>query len=204
MHTFTILDAEWWTDEGAFERHWNSLADQEPVLTQIGAIKVGAEKGFPIVAEFNVYIIPRDETGKRLPLTPYARDLTGITEELLNEQGIETAQAMQELQAFKGTDTLYSWGHDYRTFLITLFVQGLTNPFTKKDFCDIRPIFEAAGVEAADLERLNSGKIAEFLGARLKGHREHDGLHDCRSILAGLRVLEAHRRELYRHFVKTR
>lgn len=79
--------------------------DPDPVIAQIGAVRLGLGNDFPILDTFRSYVVPVDRHGQRYALDPFFTRLTGITERNIDEDGVSLADALGELDAFsKGRD----------------------------------------------------------------------------------------------------
>lgn len=190
--TIIIFDTEFWTDEGVMKRNWGGLDDHPPHVIQIGALKVELTKGLPSTGEFATLIKPRNEHGKDLPITDYFTQLTGISQAMVNNEGLELAEALDAFKSFAGTSPLYSYGRDgIATFVPSCYIQGIENPFPATQDKDIRNILRNSGMSEADIFANSSGTLAKFFGIELENHWVHDARCDANSILAALRHLEA-------------
>jgi inhibitor of KinA sporulation pathway (predicted exonuclease) len=192
-NSIVIFDTEYWTAEGAQERNWNGLDDAPPLLVQIAALSVKAAKTLPVTGEFMCYVIPRNESGEEIPLTDYFVNLTGISREIIREQGLELPEALCRFAAFVDGRSMYSFGHDVRmTFLPSCFLARITCPFDPEQAKDIRQVLRRSMTDE-EIMKCSSGTIAERLGIKLEGHL-HDAHHDARSLLEALRFLLSHKR----------
>ena len=66
-HT-VIYDCEFLTAEGAPQRFWCGPHDPDPVIAQIGLVKVGLSDTFPILDTLRCHVIPRGRDGARVSL----------------------------------------------------------------------------------------------------------------------------------------
>ena len=85
-HT-VIYDCEFLTAEGAPQRFWCGPHDPDPVIAQIGLVKVGLSDTFPILDTLRCHVIPRGRDGARVSLDPLFIRLTGIEEDTITDDG---------------------------------------------------------------------------------------------------------------------
>jgi hypothetical protein len=78
MKTAIAFDCEFLCREGSQRRFWCGANDPDPVIAQIGAVKLGLEGNFPILDTFMAYVVPIDRNGNRYPLDPFFTKLTGM------------------------------------------------------------------------------------------------------------------------------
>lgn len=190
-----IYDTEYWTDEGVLARSWQGLDDHLPVLMQIGAYSVEMIEGLPVTGEWLSYISPIGRDGKIIKLNEYFSNLTGITQEKINEDGKHPELAIREFSNFVGHRKMYSYGNDIvDTFLPTCFTIDIKCPFNISQEKDVRHILRQSGVTEAEINTNRSGSIAQHFGISMGKHHEHDALDDAHSILEALRYLLKKRR----------
>jgi len=193
MH-IVIFDTEYLTDEGVMSRFWSGINDVPPLLVQLAAYKVEVVKGLPVTGELFLLSKPRDAYGKAIAPSAYFTKLTGITEEMINAEGIEFNSVMDKFLSFIGRDGIaYSYGNDFiRPLLYTCFYAGYQLPFSAKQGRDIRKVFCSAGMSVEEVSAQSSGSIAKYLGVDISskyGHI-HDARFDALSIIEALRFLE--------------
>src|SRR5262245_45098077 len=100
MKTAILLDCEFLCREGSLGRFWCGPQDPDPVVAQIGAVKLGLEGAFPILDTIKLYVRPVDRFGKRTALDPFFTRLTGITEADIESKGVALADALADLDRF--------------------------------------------------------------------------------------------------------
>jgi hypothetical protein len=62
--------------------------DPDPVVAQIGAVKLGLEDEFPILEKYKTYVRPIDRFGHQYTIDPYFTDLTDITNSAIETEGV--------------------------------------------------------------------------------------------------------------------
>lgn len=112
MDTTTVFDCEFLTAEGSQSRFWCGPYDPDPVIAQVGAVRVGLVDDFPILDKLRIYVASKDRFGAPYVLDPFFTSLTGITEENITEDGLPLSQALNNLKDFSAEAKLWSWGKD--------------------------------------------------------------------------------------------
>lgn len=192
MRHATIFDCEFLTAEGALSRLWSGPDDPDPVVAQIGMIRLGLEADFPLMDQRRLYVLPLGRDGARLPLDPYFTALTGVTEADLDREGMPLAEALAEVGRFAGDTRLWCWGKDeFNMVAISCYVQGITPALPVGRFGNATRLMLAAGMPREDLRRTSSGKLADYFGLPHGPLRGHDALDDATSIALVLRHLLA-------------
>lgn len=79
MKKAIIFDCEFLCLEGSQRRFWCAAHDPDPVIAQIGAVRLGLEGDFPLLGTYKAYICPVDRHGERYAIDPFFTRLTGIT-----------------------------------------------------------------------------------------------------------------------------
>ena len=185
-----IYDTEYWTDNGALDRCWHGLDDQPPVLIQIGAYKVKRKAGLPVLKEWLSYVTPIGRKGEQININNYFCELTGITQEKIDQDGKHPTTAILEFSEFVGARKMYSYGDDiFDTFLPTCYINNIKCPFDVQQGIDIRAIFRKSGVTDQEINSHRSGSIAQHFGVALEKHHEHDAKDDAYSLLEATRYL---------------
>ena len=178
---FVIFDLEYTTWEGAQERNWTGAGERREVV-QMGAILVGRD---PLreEGEFNRFIKPVLNP----KLSEFFTDLTGITQEHIEREGISFPEALEAFSSWASDYPLYSWGTGDPEALKENSAQaGIRFPYEAGRFASMQEVFMALGVPA---EAYTSGTIVRAFGKELS-RRQHNALNDVRTILDGLRELK--------------
>lgn len=110
MKTAIVFDCEFLCIQGSQSRFWCAAIDPDPVIAQIGAVRIGLEADFPVLETFKSYVTPVDRHGDRYALDPYFTNLTGITEEQIDEKGTSLHKALADVETFSQEAKLWSWG----------------------------------------------------------------------------------------------
>lgn len=183
IDTVVFYDTEFTTWEGAMENDW-SLPGQYRELVQIGAIRfdLGTLKG---LEEFLVLVKPE----KNPVLSDYFTALTGITNEEVTKDGLDFPEAFARFTAFVGNAPTACFGNDDRVVRENLGFHGLPDAESEFKSFNICPWFQQEGKPYGIKGKINSGKLASVLGAKMEAIQEHNALHDARSIAAAYRFL---------------
>ncbi|MBU2981469.1 exonuclease [Lentibacter algarum] len=183
MQTAIIWDVEFLTDAGAPQRFWCGPDDPDPVLVQIGAVRLGLEGAFPIVETFERVVIPRDRAGNIWPLSPLFTKLTKISDARVNIEGEELGVALQALKAFAADDMIWAWGNDEIFALgISCYLAGIEAPIPATQFGNATRLLVKGGVPTAEVVTLRSNTLAAHFGVDDAGAQAHDALGDAQSV----------------------
>ena len=190
MRTAVIFDCEFLCIQGSQSRFWCAAIDPDPVIAQIGAVKIGLEDDFPILETFKAYVEPRDRHGARYAIDPYFTRLTGITEERIDQDGRSLREALDDLDRFSEGATFWSWGKDELNMMaISCYVEGIQPPIPATRFDNAVKLLLAAGMPVADLARTPSNRLADYHGLEHPELEGHDALDDARSVAYTLQHL---------------
>ncbi len=63
MKTAIVFDCEFLCVQGSQSRFWCAAHDPDPVIAQIGAVKLGLEGDFPLLDTYRAYVQPVDRFG---------------------------------------------------------------------------------------------------------------------------------------------
>lgn len=193
MNEFVIFDTEYTSWQGCMEK---GRADwQKEEIVQIAAIKVNSN--LAIESEFNVYVKPQINP----VLSDYFINLTGITNQMVQNNGIDFLDAYQQFKAFsKGLVCLsHSWSAgpnniaDGSVMVKNLDFNNAQDP-NPPQYKNIAPWFQKKYKEKnINISGQSSGQIAKLLGVEKNikklGIDEHNAVYDVYSILEGLRYL---------------
>ncbi len=190
---FIIFDSEYASWDGFLTAPKEEKKKAEVV--QIAALKVNAAD-LTVREKFCQYIKPHF-TPK---LTDYFIKLTGITDDLLDEKGIDFLSAYKKFVEFCGMAPCYS--HAWNPLDIigdgSVFDDNLAlwqaSDLPRPRYKNIAPWFrEQYTKRGISISRQASGEIATLLNCQDKlpqGLQPHNALYDVYSILAGLRFLD--------------
>ncbi|NVK19189.1 MAG: exonuclease [Methylocystaceae bacterium] len=190
MHAI-IYDCEFLTAPGAPQRFWCGPKDPDPVVAQLGLVRLDTTTG-EITDQLRLHILPLDRHGQRIPLDPLFTRLTGITEDTLETEGLSLSDALTRTASFAGEDTLWSWGKDeFNLLAISCYVQGITPPLPATRFRNACDLLLAAGMPLADLHQTRSNTLPEYYDLTIPDARGHDALGDALMVAHVLRHLIA-------------
>lgn len=183
MQTVVIYDCEFLTADGAMQRFWSGPFDPDPVLAQIGAVRLGLAGDFAILDRFSVFVRPVDRAGASVSVDPHFTELTGITQATLDRDGIALADALLEFDAFSEGAPLWAWGKDeFFALAISCYVAVIPPPIPATRFHNVTRLMLAAGMPYEDVKRTRSNALAAYFGVDPGGLAAHDGLDDALSI----------------------
>ena len=183
MRHAILFDCEFLCAEGSLSRFWCGPYDPDPVVVQIGAVKIGLEEDFPLLDRLRLFVIPRDRHGNRFPLDPYFTKLTGIEERHLEQEGLGLEQAFERTKDFAAGATLWSWGKDeFNMVAISCFLAGLTPPIPAHQFGNACALLLRAGMPYEDIKSTRSSELADYFQVTHPPLRAHDALDDALSI----------------------
>ncbi|ESY75122.1 exonuclease [Mesorhizobium sp. LNHC221B00] len=190
VKTAIIFDCEFLCLEGSQLRFWCAAHDPDPVIAQIGAVKLGLEDDFPLLGTHKGYIRPVDRFGRRYALDPFFTKLTGITEEDVETEGRALGEALAEIDRFSSGARLWSWGKDELNMIaISCFVAGIQPSIPATRFDNAVKLLIAAGMPIEDLARTPSNKLADYYGVEHPPLHGHDALDDAVSLAYTLQHL---------------
>jgi hypothetical protein len=185
-----IFDCEFLTAEGAPSRFWNGPLDPDPVVAQIGIVKIGLEEDFPLAERLRLYVVPRTRQGLRCPLDPLFVRLTGIDEQTIDEKGVTLATALKQVADFACGSRLWSWGKDeFNMVAISCYVEGVEPPIPIRQFGNACDLLLKAGMPYEDLKRTRSNTLSGYYDLEHEPLRGHDALDDALSVAYALQHL---------------
>ena len=112
MNTAIIFDTEFLCTKGYQSRFWCGADDPDPVIAQIGAVKLNLKGDFPLLDTFRAFVLPADRHGSRYALDPFFTELTRITDENIRTQAISLEGALAAADEFSEGARFWSWGKD--------------------------------------------------------------------------------------------
>ncbi len=183
MQTAILFDCEFLTSEGAPQRFWCGPRDPDPVIAQIGAVRIGLQDDAPILETLRTYVVPVTRSGARAVLDPLFVRLTGITEADIDREGRGLADALAALDAFSEGARLWTWGKDeFNMVAISCYVAGIAPPIPVTRFGNACDLMLRAGMPYDDLKQTRSSTLAVYYGVEHPTLRGHDALDDALSV----------------------
>ena len=190
MKTAIIFDCEFLCLEGSQRRFWCAAHDPDPVIAEIGAVKLGLEGDFPILGTYKAYVRPIDRFGNQYALDPFFTTLTGITEENIEAEGVALQDALAGVDGFSDGARFWSWGKDELNMVaISCYVAGIHPPIPAHRFDNAVKLLIAAGMPIEDLAKTPSNKLADYYGVEHPLLKGHDALDDALSVTYTLQHL---------------
>jgi len=178
-----IFDCEFLTAEGSPSRFWCGPYDPDPVVVQIGIVKLGLSNDFQILDTLRIYVCPKDRNGERIMLNPFFTRLTGITENNIEADGISLSQALEKTQDFSSGAKFWSWGKDeFNMLAISCYVEGIEPPIPVTQFGNACDLLLKAGMPYEDLKKTRSNTLADYYEIDHPPLRGHDALDDALSV----------------------
>lgn len=181
-----IFDLEIWSDEDVAQRNWSG-ENEEPDIIQGAAILLNT-KTFKEKAVFKHFV--KLTTHKKL--SKYISELTNITQEQIDQDGILFEQFLKEFKEFCGNAPIYYFDSrvdSSRRFDLDMLIKNCRNnkikfPLNENQFHNInKEIFHALGYDIKQ-----SGASPEVFGISIPA-RPHDALNDVRGLIIGLKEL---------------
>ena len=183
MKTAIIWDVEFLTDAGSPQRFWCGPNDPDPVLVQIGAVRLGLDRGFPILDRFEQVVIPRDRTGAPWELSELFVRLTGLSQDRIANEGVELGEALGAMKDFAAGDMIWAWGNDeIFAFGISCYLAGIPAPNPATQFGNAVRLLVKAGVPVDEVESLRSNTLCAHFGISDDNAKAHDALGDALSV----------------------
>lgn len=176
-----VFDTEYTVWEGTRERNWAGPNEYREIV-QIGAVQVDT-RTLSVISQFSVFVRPV----KNPELSELFKNLTGISQETIDREGVSLEEAFKKFAVWAGAAPLYCYGTDGWVLEENAKLLGISFPFDRSQFFNVKTVFEAHGIPAA---QYFSSTIVEAFGSK-STRRGHDGLNDALTIVDGLRLLQA-------------
>lgn len=178
-----FLDMEWTAWEDSITSGWSDEREQREIV-QLGAVRVDVVNGMAETDSLDVLVRPRIYP----ILSEYFIRLTGITQQRLDAGGVDIVEALERLSAFVGIDNVYSNGRDGEILMENCALYGISCPFDRNRFFNLRPVFSNA--MGLPLSEIVSGNLPKILGFGDNG-AAHNALFDARAVAEAARILHA-------------
>lgn len=188
MASVVVFDCENLTNETSPGRFWCGPDDPDPLLVQIGALRLSLVPPFDLGDSFDGIVTPVGRDGPVAP-SPFFTRLTGIDAARIAREGRPLVRALADLAAFAGDDALWSWGKDEITSIApACFVAGIVSPLPAARFGNAAALLVAAGEPLETVHRLRSHTLPQHFGLPAE-EAAHDGLADARGVARVLQHL---------------
>jgi DNA polymerase III epsilon subunit-like protein len=183
MQTAIIFDCEFLVTEGAQRRFWCGPYDPDPIIAQFGAAKISLDGQFDIIETLRTYVKPIDRNGVSFEIDPFFTKLTGITQEIIDIEGISLLEANRLLCDFAGDAKLWSWGKDELNMMaISCYIAGIEPSLPAHKFDNACRLLLASGMPYDAIKQTRSNELAGFFGIKHPPLKEHDALDDALSV----------------------
>lgn len=187
VSTFVVFDLEFTSWPRALEQDW-SAPGQLREIVQIGALRL--REDCTVIEEYEALVRPTLNTR----LSSYFTELTGISQQAVDHDGLPAAEALGDFLGFCRDQTVLSYGND----MVVLGEnvgwarargEQLKHSFLDAAFVNIRPWLNTVAPATA---QANVGRLWSVLGLpKLASGQEHSALFDCYSFAAALGHLRA-------------
>lgn len=183
-----IFDCEQLTDTGAPMRFWCGPEDPDPLLVQIGAVRLSLVAPFDLGEEFDIIVRPVGRDGPVAPPAFFTK-LTGIDAARIAQEGKALKGALEAFAAFAGGAPIWSWGKDeINAIAPSCFAEGIVSPLPIQRFGNAAALVQAAGEPLDVVHGLRSHTIAAHFGLEPET-QAHDGVADARAVARVLQHL---------------
>jgi Exonuclease len=181
--SYCIFDTEYTTWEGAQATRWNGRGQHREVF-QIAAVRVEDGKAWKDLKTLSLLVRPQLNP----VLSAYATELTGISQEMLERDGIETPEALARFADFTGDLCLFSNSMDLHILAETCGLQKVVMPLEPHRYLSLHyPLYAALDKHFSfPHAEYPSGRLHELAGLTPPSHLGgvHNALHDVWSIYA--------------------
>jgi hypothetical protein len=178
-----VFDCEFLTAEGSPARFWCGPFDPDPTVAQIGLVRIGLEDDFPILDRLRLHVTPRDRAGNRPALGPVFTRLTGVTEAVIDAEGLPLREALARTERFADGARFWSWGKDeFNLLAISCYVEGFPPPLPATRFGNACNLLLMSGMPEQDIARMRSDRLSAHFGLDHPPLRSHDALDDALSV----------------------
>ena len=176
-----VFDTEFTAWPGSMARAWAGPGEHKEII-QIGAVIIDS-KSLEERHAFSVLIRP-----VRNPiLSPYLVDLTGITNERLDAEGVDFTTGVRSFVQFAGRRPLHAYGRDDRIIAENAELLRQRKVWPDLPTTNLKEWLLKVGIPLAGV---HSGNLAAHVGSKSQGIA-HDALIDSRSLAEAVRYLVA-------------
>ena len=177
-----IFDTEFTTWEGAWARNWSGPNEHREIV-QIAAQMVDLETE-TVLGSFSCLVQPSINP----VLSDYFINLTGITQEQVDTEGISFAEAYASFDIWTNNLPIFCYARsrgesaDRGVFEENIKLYNLDIPFDPSRYDILTGLFQSVGV---DTQKYSSGEMYQFFNLSLDGH-VHNAMHDVDSLVKSL------------------
>jgi DNA polymerase III epsilon subunit-like protein len=190
MANAIVWDVEVLTAPGAPQRFWCGPLDPDPVLVQIGAVRLHLSGEYKLGERFECLVVPRNRLGARYEISAFVTRLTGITPARIDAEGLELAEALDRFRLYASGEPVWAWGTDeLNAIAVSCYLAGLEPPIPARQFGNATRLLVTAGIPLEEVHGLRSNTLAGYFGIDQPEARVHDALSDATSAALALRHL---------------
>lgn len=181
-----IFDTEFTSWPGAMERHWSGSNEHREIV-QIAAQKINLTTEV-VVDSFMQIIRPAINP----ILSEYFVTLTGLTQALVDQEGIDFNLAYEQFEMWSAGLPIFSYAkqlgeHSDRGVLEeNIQLYNLSHVLDSGRYDTLTAVFQAANI---DTNQFTSGELYRAFDLPLEGH-VHNAMHDVDSLVASLFALK--------------
>lgn len=176
MHTLqfplVFVDTEYTTFWPTRET-WRTQPHHHKEIVQIAAVKVNS-----LLSDEHEYFDQKIIPTKNPQLTKLFIDLTGLTQEIVNNEWISFIQALTQFEEFTKGCSICTFDKDRYVFAQNCELNSVDNPFAWNEFFRIKWQLPKRGI---DSEKYSSGTLYKSIWLNLQWH-VHNALHDVISM----------------------
>lgn len=151
-------------------------------IIQIGAVKISMQEGMPEIDSFSVLIKPVLNP----VLSDYIVELTGITQNDVNDSGLTLDNALALFVQFAESCTLMALGNDLEIISTNCTLKGIPYPLEDVDSLNLRSMF--ARYLRKDPDTIMSCELPQTFSFPPPGIKHH-AVADSRCIAEALRIM---------------
>jgi len=180
--TVVVYDTEW-TSWSEFAAHNWKQPGRYPEIIQIGAVKLDVADDFREIAAFQCFVRPKHNP----QLSDYIINLTGITQEVIDHEGVPFPDALADFVGFIGgnIEALFSFGRDGAIVHRNCDLMGIAFPEIFDRERDVRKALVEAGMIDESCRSCDLPTHLSLPDTELS----HNALGDARSIATAIRHL---------------
>ncbi|MEQ8806032.1 MAG: exonuclease domain-containing protein [Rhodospirillales bacterium] len=178
-----VMDLEWTAWDGSRQRNWTGVGEEMEIV-QIGAVRLADTPALEELGAFELLVRPRINP----TLDRYFTDLTGITQDRLNRDGMDLKDALAAFADFAAPATgIYGFGDEMSHIITNCQLYGMANPLARHRCDNVCPAVKAVlGTDKTP----NSSDLPGLMGFTPPGAM-HQGLADSRCVAEALRRTRA-------------
>ena len=179
MKKYILFDIEFTAWKNSLKENWSNPNEYREII-QISALKINNGE---ILEKFNIFVKPN--INKKL--STYIQNLTGITNNKINKNGVIFRKAIQNFYDFSKYYPLYSYGNDYDVIKENLILNNFDKKSKffslrwKKKFYDFKDLLKKKS--NINPSKYSSGTVYKAFNIKIsETHKAHNALNDVNSM----------------------